>query len=73
MNSSWSKEVWAKTLPIYNEIISHPFIKELAAGTLEVERFDRYLAQDELYVGNYGRQMFELAELIDDPASKAMF
>ena len=73
MKSSWTKQVWAEALPIYNEIIDHPFIKELADGSLAVERFDRYIAQDELYVGNYGRQMFELAELIDDPASKAMF
>ena len=66
MNSSWTKEVWAEALSVYNEIIDHPFIKELADGSLAVERFDRYIAQDELYVGNYGRQMFELAELIDD-------
>ena len=71
--SSWTREAWAAALPIYNDIIEHPFIKELAAGTLDTARFDRYLAQDELYIGNYGRQMFELAELIDDPAAHEMF
>lgn len=71
--SSWTREAWAAALPIYNDIIEHPFIKELAAGTLDTARFDRYLAQDELYIGNYGRQMFELAELIDDPAAHDMF
>ncbi|MBR4827054.1 MAG: TenA family protein [Bacteroidales bacterium] len=71
--SSWTREAWAEALPIYEEIISHPFIKELAAGTLATSVFDRYLAQDELYIGNYGRQMFELAELIDDPAAHEMF
>ena len=71
--SSWTREAWAAALPIYNNIIEHPFIKELAAGTLDTARFDRYLAQDELYIGNYGRQMFELAELIDDPAAHDMF
>lgn len=72
-SSSWTREAWAEALPVYNEIISHPFIKELAAGTLATGKFDRYLAQDELYIGNYGRQMFELAELIDDPEAHEMF
>ena len=45
----------------------------VAAGTLAPDKFDRYLAQDELYVGNYGRQMFELAELIPDPRQHDMF
>lgn len=73
MNNSWTKQVWAEALPVYNDIINHPFIKELASGSLPVECFDRYLAQDELYVGNYGRQMFELADLITDPEQHAMF
>ena len=70
---SWTREAWKAAEPIYQDIINHPFIKELAAGTLAPEKFDRYLAQDELYVGNYGRQMFELAELIPDPAQHDMF
>ena len=70
---SWTREAWDAAAGIYNEIIEHPFIKELAAGTLATEKFDRYLAQDEIYVGNYGRQMFELANLMDDPAQHDMF
>lgn len=71
--SSWTRQAWDAALPIYNQILAHPFIKELAAGTLAPDKFDRYLAQDELYVGNYGRQMFELAELIPDPRQHDMF
>ena len=71
--SSWTRQAWDAALPIYNQILDHPFIKELAAGTLAPDKFDRYLAQDELYVGNYGRQMFELAELIPDPQQHDMF
>ena len=56
---SWTREAWREALPVYNDIIAHPFIKELASGTPATERFDRYLAQDEVYIGNYGRQMFE--------------
>ena len=71
--SSWTRQAWDAALPIYNQILDHPFIKELASGILAPDKFDRYLAQDELYVGNYGRQMFELAELIPDPVQHDMF
>lgn len=73
MEKTWTREAWDAAQDIYDDIIAHPFIKELAAGTLDTARFDRYLAQDELYIGNYGRQMFELAELIDNPESREMF
>ena len=70
---TWTREAWNAADHIYRSIIAHPFITELATGTLAPEKFDRYLAQDELYVGNYGRQMFELAELIPDPEQHRMF
>lgn len=72
-STPWTAQAWKAAADIYNDIIEHPFIKELADGSLATERFDRYLAQDELYIGNYGRQMFELAELIDDLAAHEMF
>lgn len=70
---NWTKEVWNKSLEIYNKIIEQPFIKELADGTLSQERFGRYIAQDEVYVGNYGRQMFELANQMTKPEDKDFF
>ena len=70
---SWSSEVWEKSLKIYQAILRQPFIKELAAGTLDADRFTRYIAQDEVYLGNYGRQMEEFAQLMDDPQEKAFF
>ncbi len=70
---SWTQEIWKKSAKIYNAIIQHVFIKELASGTLSVDRFNRYLAQDEVYIGNYGRQMFEFAEMIDNPEQKKFF
>lgn len=71
--STWTSLAWDAAADIYARIIDHPFIKELADGSLDTARFDRYLAQDELYVGNYGRQMFELAELITEPEAHEMF
>lgn len=70
---SWTQEIWNKSSKIYIKIVNHHFIKELASGTLHVEKFNRYLAQDEVYIGNYGRQMFEFAELIENGEQKDLF
>ncbi|MBQ0015922.1 MAG: TenA family protein [Bacteroidales bacterium] len=69
----WTEEAWAEASGIYADIIDHPFILELADGTLSVERFKRYIAQDELYLGNYGRQMYAFADMIGDASQKQMF
>ena len=70
---SWTKDVWAESAKIFEKIKGLPFIKELADGSLDPARFDRYIAQDEVYLGNYGRQMFLLADMMTDPAQQEMF
>lgn len=70
---SWTQEVWQKSLPIYERILAHPFIAELAAGTLATDKFVRYIAQDEIYIKNYGEEMFLLADMIPDKAMQEMF
>lgn len=46
----FTKKLWKTILPIYNQIISSGFVKQLATGTLEKEYFAHYLSQDVLYV-----------------------
>ena len=70
---SWTKDAWAASARIFEGIKELPFIKELADGSLDPSRFDRYIAQDEVYLGNYGRQMFLLADMMTDPAQQEMF
>ena len=70
---SWTSRIWEKSLPIYESILSQPFIKELSEGSLSTERFNRYISQDELYLGNYGRQMFQFANLLTDPSERDFF
>ena len=70
---SWTKDVWAESARIFEGIKGLPFIKELADGSLDPSRFDRYIAQDEVYIGNYGRQMFQLADMMPDPEQREMF
>lgn len=71
--TAWSKQVWEKSLKIYNSILKQPFLKELSDGTLSNEIFGRYIAQDEIYLKNYYSQMFMLAELMTDPRHKELF
>ena len=70
---SWTQEVWQKSLPIYERIIAHPFIKELADGTLAMEKFVRYIAQDEIYIKNYGEEMFLMAAMMPDKTMLELF
>jgi thiaminase/transcriptional activator TenA len=53
----WSEKAWAEALPVYNDIIDMPFIKELAAGTLDVEKFSYYLQQDAHYLEYFARAL----------------
>lgn len=70
---TWTEQVWTKSENIYNDILTLPFIKELSGGTLPVDKFSRYIAQDELYLAGYGKQMYALAELLKDPSDKEFF
>lgn len=71
--NSWSQEIWSKSLKIYDAILEQRFIKELADGTLSIERFASYIGQDELYLKNYYHYMFKLADMIDTPETKELF
>ncbi|MDV6168782.1 hypothetical protein R1T16_10120 [Flavobacterium sp. DG1-102-2] len=57
----WSEKAWAAALPIYNEITTMPFIKELANGTLDVEKFKYYLQQDAHYLEYFARALAIIA------------
>ena len=63
---SWSEEAWHSIGPILDEIRNHPFVKELADGTLPKEKFATYLAQDRIYLANYGQEMRDLASMLPD-------
>lgn len=53
----WSDEVWVAIDPIYQKIINMPFITELAAGTLDEQKFRFYIAQDSSYLEHFGRAL----------------
>ena len=70
---SWTSRIWEKSLPLYEAILRLPFIKELSDGSLPERKFGRYIAQDELYLASYGRQLFQFADLLQDPYEKEVF
>ncbi len=55
MEGSFSAGLRAEAAPIWQKIFSHPFLKELQHGTLPLEKFRYYLAQDYLYLEGFGR------------------
>ena len=62
---SWSQQIWRKSNRIYKAILDLEFLKELSSGTLDNNVFGRYIAQDELYLDNYYRNMFARADMMD--------
>lgn len=58
---NWSTKTWEQISPIYQSIIDMPFIKELMDGTLPMEKFLFYIAQDSFYLESYGRALAIIA------------
>jgi len=46
----FTQQLWEAVDPIYQQIVSCRFVRDLAAGTLSKERFAHYLTQDILYL-----------------------
>ena len=57
MATRFSDEAWQMTAPLRQAIHALPFNAELAAGTLARERFQHYITQDALYLGQFSRAL----------------
>ncbi|HVL84041.1 MAG TPA: thiaminase II [Pseudonocardia sp.] len=66
----WLWEVADRT---YQQILRHPFLRELADGSLPRRTFRHYLVQDTLYLREYARALRVLAARAPDDATAAMF
>jgi len=53
----YTDALWQSALPTYEEILRHPFIAELAAGSLSRDRFLFYMKQDALYLKDFSRAL----------------
>jgi thiaminase/transcriptional activator TenA len=48
-------ELFETAKPIWTAQLEHPFVTALAAGTLEIEQFSRWVLQDYLYLKEFAR------------------
>ena len=53
----FSEEAWQHTAALREAIHALPFNTELAAGTLARGRFQHYIVQDALYLGQFSRTL----------------
>lgn len=53
----WTESAWEHITPLYDKIIQMPFNQELMKGTLELEKFKFYMAQDAYYLGEFGKAL----------------
>ena len=58
---TWTEEAWERISPLYQKILEMPFNQELMKGTLPVEKFKFYMAQDAYYLGEFGKALSTLS------------
>ena len=71
--AAFSDLAWQRTAPLRAAIHALPFNRELAAGTLDRERFRFYITQDALYLDQYARALSLAAARAPDTAALRAF
>jgi thiaminase/transcriptional activator TenA len=69
----FSDEVWQRSASLRTAIHELPFNAELAAGTLGRERFQTYVIQDAIYLGQFSRVLAISAAKAPDIATMQSF
>ena len=67
------EEAQERTAELRSKIAELPFLSELCAGTLSRERFQGYIIQDALYLGEFSRALALAAAKAPDPATVEVF
>lgn len=70
---SFTERAWEQAQPIMARICAHPFLQEMAAGTLSRNSFKTYLEQDRIYVANYGDEFMRLAHMLPKSRMQELF
>lgn len=66
MRWKYSEFLWLSISDIYRAILSHPFIKGLVDGSLDIEKFKYYIAQDFHYLKGFARALAIISAKSDD-------
>jgi len=67
---SVTDSMWDAAKPTYQKTIEHPFLRQLADGSLSKDKFDRYLIEDIAYLRAYGEVLTTLAAKAPKPEWK---
>lgn len=60
-----TRKLWLSSTDIVENILSHPFLKELQEGTLREDSFRFYILQDYLYLKDFGKALLVIASKTD--------
>jgi thiaminase (transcriptional activator TenA) len=66
-------DLWSVMEPVYKQILEHPFVTGLTDGSLPMEAFAYYVAQDSHYLRDYARALALVAAKAPDESIVAMF
>lgn len=70
---NWSLNAWNNISGIYQSIIEMPFIRELAEGSLDAEKFRFYIAQDAHYLEHFSKSLALLSARLPDTEDALRF
>ncbi|PKQ62050.1 thiaminase II [Labilibaculum filiforme] len=71
MSKPWSEVAWDKATPIFTKITQHPFIKCLIDGTLSQKQFMFYIAQDSIYLSEFGKVLAGISAKLSDSQQRS--
>ena len=70
---TFSAELWATGAATYRQILAHPFLTQLADGTLPRKAFGYFVIQDSYYLRAYSRALALVAARASDDDAVRMF
>jgi len=71
--SRFSDQAWQQTAPLREAIHQLPFNMELATGSLSRDRFQTYIVQDAIYLGQFSRALAISAAKAPDTSTMQSF
>ena len=69
----WSESAFEAVADIMHSIEQYEFIQKMLDGTLLQEQFVRYLQQDKIYLKEYSRDLYAVADMMTDKAEGDFF
>ena len=69
----WSEEAFAEVADIMHSIERYEFIQQMLDGTLPQPQFVRYLQQDKIYLKEYSRDLYAVADMMTDKTEGDFF